>query len=128
YLASVEPAGRRADAEILTERLTQISGWQPRVWSDGMVGFGRYHYDNSAGTGFAWPVSAIAPRKSGMVLHVMPHLSFYPDELARLGPLRRGAGCLYLPRLAKLDRLALEALIRASLLRMRESFPCDDGG
>ncbi len=115
FLAEVTPDGRRADAVRLAQVFGEVTGFAPRLWPGGIVGYGRYDYRYDSGrTGQSF-ATGFAPRKSGMVLHIMPGYANFDAVLARLGPVRRGKACLYLPRLAKLDEAALRNLIAAGL-------------
>ena len=53
-----------------------------------------------------------APRKAALTLYGLTYYDSNADLLARLGPHTTGKGCLYVKRLADLDRDVLAELIR----------------
>ena len=115
HIASIEPERRRLEAEALDLMFREVTGFEPRLWSGRMVGYGSYDYTYDTGhsgtslaTGFA-----IAPRQ--ITVYIMPGYTPFPEIMARLGKHRTGKCCLYLTRLEHADDRALRDLIRAGL-------------
>ena len=123
FVAAVPDATRRRDAETLLALLGEISGEPPVLWGDALVGFGRYRYRYASGREGEWPRIGFSPRKQQTVLYLMPGFEGREDLLARLGPHKTGASCLYLKRLSDVDPGVLADLCRASLARMGELYP-----
>lgn len=113
FLAGVEPAERRTEAERLDAIFREVTGWRPRLWGPSILGYGRY-----AGSTGAWPATGFSPRKADLVLYIMPGTEGFADILAGLGPHRMGKSCVYLKRLRGVDEVALRRLIRAGLDEM----------
>ena len=82
YLDAVENDRRREDSFVLLELLKKITGEEPVLWGDSIVGFGSYHYKYDSGREGDWPLAGFAPRKANLVVYIM----------AGLLPLRRAAG------------------------------------
>lgn len=111
FIGRAEPAGRREDAVVLKELMDRITGEPAVMWGDSMVGYGTYHYRGRSGREGDWFVVGFAPRKASMSLYGLQ----YPGAdalLDRLGPHKRGAGCVWVGRLSRLDLGVLEQLIR----------------
>ncbi|MEM8556000.1 MAG: DUF1801 domain-containing protein [Pseudomonadota bacterium] len=123
YLQSVEPAVRRDDALRLDEIFRDVTGFEPVLWGDSIVGYGRYDYTYKSGNSGTFLATGFAPRKAQMVLYIMPGYSDFSDILDRVGKVKAGKSCLYLPRLTKLDETALGDLIRAGLADLGKSWP-----
>lgn len=115
FIAAVTPAGRREDALRLDALFRDVTGFAPRLWPTGIVGYGRYEFAYPSGRSGAWLATGFAPRRAQMVLHILPGYADFEAILAALGPVRRGKACFYLPRLHRLDEAALVRLIRAGL-------------
>ena len=119
FLDAVEPPERQAEARRLVQIFQDVTGYAPKVYSHGMVGFGRYSYtydSGHSGTAFA---TGFAPRKADLSLYV---LSGHKDQAAllqRLGKHRAGKACLYLRRLSDVDAGVLRALIAAGLADLK---------
>ncbi|MEQ8690331.1 MAG: DUF1801 domain-containing protein [Pseudomonadales bacterium] len=121
YIADLTHAGRREDAQILLDMMSEVTGEQPVMWGS-LIGFGRYHYRYDSGREGDAFLTGFAPRKANMVVYVMPGFSDYGALLARLGKHKTGASCLYLGRLTHVDLKVLRQLISASVKHMRTKY------
>lgn len=129
FIDSVDHAGRREDARALLQMFARITGEQPVMWGDSMIGFGSYDYTYDSGRSGSFFRSGFSPRKANMSLYVLGCISA-PDRKAkqqelldRLGPHKRGASCLYVTRLNKIDMDVLEELIAFDKAAMDEKYP-----
>lgn len=129
FIDSVEHQGRREDARELLELFTHITGEEPVMWGDSMIGFGSYDYTYDSGHSGSFFRSGFSPRKANLSLYVLgctsaPAKKARQQELLdRLGPHKRGASCLYITRLGKVDRDVLEQLIAFDKAAMDEKYP-----
>jgi hypothetical protein len=113
FLAAVPDPRRRADAEAVAALLADVTGEPAVMWGTSIVGFGEIEYPRSRGAAGSWPVVAFAPRRAELVLYLGGEL----DEalFERLGPHRRGVGCLYVKRLPDVDAAVLRTLVERSV-------------
>ena len=123
FIAGVEHPGRRADAEVLLELMTRITGWSPQMWGPAIIGFGTYHYKYESGREGDFMRTGFSPRKGNMVVYIMPGYSDHSEKLARLGKHKIGKSCLYINKLADIEMAVLEEIIRAGLDDMAEKYP-----
>lgn len=114
FLASVEPAGRREDAQFVLALMREVTGADPVLWGGSMVGFGRQPYRTADGRQREWFAVGLAPRKAALTLYGLTAYGSHADLLARLGPHTTGKGCLYLRRLDEVDGDVLRELIALS--------------
>jgi hypothetical protein len=115
FLAKVTPERRFHEAAALDALFREVTGWQPRLYSGGMLGYGTYAYtyaSGHSGTAFA---TGFAPRKAKLSIYIMPGYADFGEILGRLGKHSKGKACLYLNKLADADRDVLAELIRAGL-------------
>jgi hypothetical protein len=119
FIAAVEPAAKRADAQALCEMMERLSGWKATMWGPTIIGFGRYRYRYDSGREGENLVVGFSPRKPNLVLYLNPGVEHFPEQLARLGKHTTGASCLYVKRLADIDVAVLEEMIQSSLAYMR---------
>ncbi len=115
YLDSVPHEGRREDADLLLNMMTRITGEPAVLWGPSIIGFGRYHYVYDSGREGDHFLTGFAPRKSNLVIYIMPGYGDFDDILADLGKFKLGKSCLYINKLADIDQAVLERLIRAGL-------------
>lgn len=123
FLAGVADPKRREDAMELLDEMQALSGYPPEMWGDAIVGYGRYAYAYARGQALEWPRLGFSPRKQDLTLYLMPEFDGRQELLSRLGRHRTGKVCLYLKRLADVDREVLRELIRESLKAMDQRYP-----
>ena len=126
FIAGVADAGRRADAGVLGEMMRAATGSPPRLWGASIVGFGAYRTRGADGRDAQWPLVGFSPRKTELVLYIMPGFEQEAQRLRRLGKHRLGKSCLYLKRLEGVDLEVLRELIDGSVRLMRERHPTVD--
>ena len=114
FLDAIPDERRRADARLLIDLMTEVTGQAPELWPANIVGFGKYHYKYDSGREGDTIAVGFAPRKAQTVVYVTGYLDNYADLLERLGPHTRGKGCLYLKRVADLDTAVLREIVARS--------------
>lgn len=129
FLAGVEPAGKREDAQVLDTMFRKVTGEAPRLWGANIIGYGEYRTTYASGRDVHWMRTGFSPRKAKHTLYLM---GGYCDDrtavqlaglLARLGKHATGKSCLYINRLADVDRGVLEEIIAADWHAMLRLFP-----
>ena len=115
FLAGVTPERRFHEAAALDALFREVTGWQPRFYKGGMLGYGTYQYTYASGRSGSFLATGFAPRKAKLSIYIMPGYTDFGDILARLGKHTKGKACLYLNKLADADQDVLEELIRAGL-------------
>jgi hypothetical protein len=120
FLDTVVPARRREDALRLDQIFQNATGFQPRLWGPTMLGYGRYHYVYDSGREGDFLATGFAPRKTSLVVYIMPGYADFTEILADLGKHRLGKSCLYINKLADIDEAVLDRLIRAGLEDLRQ--------
>lgn len=123
YVAAIEHPVRRADAAVLLDMMSRITGWEARMWGPSIVGFGTYHYTYESGREGDFMRTGFSARKANLVVYIMPGYTDFSAILARLGKHKLGKSCLYINKLADVDQDVLEELIRAGLADMAEKYP-----
>lgn len=123
FIATIEHARRRADAETLLPFFQEVTGFEPVMWGDAIIGYGRYHYRYDSGREGDFLACGFSPRKASMSLYIMPGYQDYSETLARLGPHKLGKACLYITRLDRIDMDALAGLIRMGLEDLAKTYP-----
>lgn len=127
FVAAIDHPTRRADAETLLAMMSRVTGCEPKMWGPSIVGFGRYHYRYDSGREGEFMLTGFAPRKSNLVLYVMPGYEEKTDMLDRLGKHRIGKSCLYVNKLADVDLDVLEEIVTTGLEEMRERYEVLEG-
>ncbi len=122
FLAAVPHERRRAEAIELNRLFSETTGAEAVLWGPSMVGFGRRSYRYESGRSGEIFAVGFAPRKTALVLYGLTD-DHHADLLDRLGPHTVGKACLYVKRLAELDRDVLTELVRRSFTTNNDASP-----
>ena len=110
---------RRDDCFALLELMQEVTGAPAKMWGSAIVGFGAYHYTYASGREGDWFVTGFSPRKQNLTLYSMAGFDRYDELLGKLGKHSTGKACIYIKRLADVDRDVLRQLVAASVAHMK---------
>ncbi|MCP9749890.1 DUF1801 domain-containing protein [Ferruginibacter sp. HRS2-29] len=114
YVAAIADEARRTDIAALIKLMQKASGFPPKMWGPGIVGFGSYHYKYDSGHEGDAPLAGLASRSTAIVLYL--NLGEKRDVLLeKLGKHKTGKGCIYLKKLADADEKVLEEMVKVSI-------------
>jgi len=119
YIDALTDPTRRSDAKALVQLMQRASGEKPIMWGQSIIGFGSYHYRYASGREGDMPLVGFSPRKAGNVLYGMLGSSGAEALLTKLGRHTTGKGCLYIKKLADVDRTVLGTLIKNAVAHYR---------
>jgi len=128
FLAALADSQQRADSGVVLDMMRAATGCEPVMWGGSIVGFDRYHYRYDSGREGDMPIVGFSPRKQSLVLYIMPGFADHEALLAQLGKHSTGKSCLYVKRLADVDRGVLERLVRGSVEEMRRRHRAGQAG
>ena len=111
FINSIEDARKRRDSLALLGMMKEITGAQPQMWGDSIVGFGTYHYRYASGREGDWFITGFSPRKQALTVYLMCDVSAQRPLLDKLGKYKIGKSCLYVKKLADIDEAVLRKLI-----------------
>ena len=115
FLNSIADARRRQDCLAIAALMREVTGAEPRMWGEKIVGFGSYHYRYASGREGDAPLTGFSPRKENLTLYLSYGLAQDSALLQRLGKHKVGKACLYIKRLDDVDRAALRELVQRSV-------------
>lgn len=121
FLDSVEDEKKRRDSYAVLELMREVTGEEPTMWGESIVGFGSYHYRYESGREGDWFLVGFAPRKRNLSLYIMSGFEEYDALLDELGKHKTGKSCLYINRMDDVDEDVLRRLVRQSVAHMRET-------
>lgn len=124
YLAAIEDEERRRDCEALVSLMERVTGCAPKMWGTSIVGFDSYHYKYASGHEGDACVVGFSSRKGDISVYLLPG---YEDAetkrlLAELGKHKTGKACLYIKRLADVQLIVLEELVKRSGAETRRRY------
>ncbi|MEH6743520.1 DUF1801 domain-containing protein [Hyphomonas sp.] len=122
FVAAVGHDTRRADSEALLGWFGEVTGYTPKMWGASLIGYGRYHYKYDSGREGDMLITGFSPRKTNLVLYIMPGYRDLSDKLARLGKHKIGKSCLYINKLADIDMDVLREIVEDGVAYMTANY------
>ena len=119
FLDKVEPEQKRLDAYEILDLMKEVTGEPPKMWGPSIIGFGTYHYKYASGQEGDFMATGFSPRKAKHSLYIMGGVENYPELLSKLGKYKNGKSCLYLNKLADIDKEVLKDLVKESYYYIR---------
>ena len=122
FINSVENEKKRADSFAIINLMQEVTGEEPAMWGDSIVGFGSYTYKYASGRTGDWMMVGFSPRKQNLTLYIMPGFEQYDKLLNRLGKHKLGKSCLYIKKLEDVDQNVLRELVKQSVEYMKKEY------
>lgn len=123
FLDGITHTTRRADCAALITLMEQATGYAPVMWTDKIVGFGKYHYKYESGTEGDFFSVGFKLAKTHITVSVIPGFSDMPELMARLGKHKHGKSCLYINKLADVNVDVLGDICKQAHDIMEERYP-----
>ena len=121
FINTVDDEQTRADCFEITKIMKQVTKAEPKMWGTSIVGFGTYHYKGKSGREGDWMLVGFSPRKQNLTLYIMAGFDRYDELLKKLGKFTTGKSCLYIKKLADVDKKVLKELVTESVKVMKQS-------
>lgn len=125
FLQAVPDEKKRADALVLCKLLNEVTGSEPRMWGESIVGYGVYSYTYATGRSDTWPVVGFSPRKQNLTIYLMSDFDRHADLLSRLGKCKTSKACLHFNKLSDIDPSVLRLLVAESVEAMKAKYPVE---
>ncbi len=125
FIATLEGKQKKKDSKELVKIFESTTGLKATMWGESMIGFGSYHYtsEKSSQEG-EWPLTAFAPRGKNISIYLMPGVSKFEKQLAKLGKHKVSKGsCLYINKLSDVDTTVLAKIILSSVKGIKQMYP-----
>ena len=114
FLDGVENPKRKEDSFRILELMKEVTGEEPRMWGDSIIGFGSYRYKYKSGREAEWMLTGFSPRKQNLTLYIMSGFDDYDELLGQLGKHKTGKSCLYINKIEDVDQEVLKKLVKQS--------------
>ena len=120
FLNTVKDEQIRADCFEIAKIMKQVTKAEPKMWGSSIVGFGSYHYKGASGREGDWMLVGFSPRKQNLTLYIMAGFKRYDELMKKLGKFSTGKSCLYIKKLADVDKKVLKELVLPVLPSLRD--------
>lgn len=121
FVKKVDDPQRQADCTQLIEIMKKQTGFEPKMWGSGIIGFGSYHYKYESGHEGDAPMVGFSPRKSEFSLYI-PNFEGKEKLLEKFGKHKTAKACVYIKKLADVDVKVLEKLVTSSVKHYKEKY------
>lgn len=121
FLKTVSHEQIRADCFEIAKLMQQVTKAEPKMWGSSIVGFGSYHYKGASGREGDWMLVGFSPRKQNLTLYIMAGFERYDELMKKLGKFSTGKSCLYIKKLADVDKKVLKELVSESVKFMKKA-------
>ena len=119
FLNTVSDEQIRADCFEIAKMMKQATKAEPKMWGASIVGFGSYHYKGASGREGDWMLVGFSPRKQNLTVYIMAGFERYDELMKKLGKFSTGKSCLYIKKLADVDKKVLKELVSESVQFMK---------
>ncbi|KGA99067.1 hypothetical protein AJ85_17415 [Alkalihalobacillus alcalophilus ATCC 27647 = CGMCC 1.3604] len=123
FIEKVESPKKKQDAYQLLDIFTEVTGYEAKMWGPSIIGFGSYHYKYKTGHEGDAPLVGFSPRKAKISLYFATGDAKRDELLKEFGKHTSGKACVYISKIADIDVDVLKALIKQSIIFLRETYP-----
>lgn len=111
------------DSLNLLKFFQKVTGFEPKMWGETIIGFGDYHYksDRSSQEG-DWLLVGFSPRKAAISLYVYSGMPEHEYLLENLGKFKMGKACIYVKKLSDIDLDVLKELINTTITFLKSRY------
>ncbi len=120
FLNLIEDNQKREDCFEIVKMMKQVTKEEPKMWGPSIIGFGSYHYKYESGREGDSLQIGFSPRKQNITLYILLGANHENPLLQKLGKHSTGKGCLYIKRLADVDKKVLQELIKESFAKAHQ--------
>ena len=115
FLNTIEDETKRKDSFAILELMKQVTGAEPKMWGENIVGFGDTHYRYASGREGDWFAVGFSPRKQNLTLYLSYWAEGDTDLMQKLGKHKTGKACLYINKLSDVDMGVLKELVQRTV-------------
>ena len=114
----------KQDSVELLQLMQAVSGYEPKMWGNSIIGFGKYHYKSERSQQQGdWPLIGFSPRKAAISLYVYDGCDEQDELLKKLGKFKMGKACIYVKKLSDINKNVLAELIESTIRFLQNKYP-----
>ncbi|MFB9110514.1 DUF1801 domain-containing protein [Flavobacterium gyeonganense] len=123
FINTAPDEAKRKDALELLKIMQEVTGFEPKMWGSGIIGFGNYHYKYESGHEGEAPLTGFSPRKDAVSLYLSSSFENKEELLSKFGKHKAGKGCIYIKKLTDINAEILKQMISLSVDYLKKSYP-----
>jgi hypothetical protein len=107
---------KKQDSYEIIKLMKEVSGFEPKMWGESIIGFGQYHYKSERSSQEGdWPLIGFSPRKTAISLYVYTGCSGQEELIQELGKFKMGKACIYVKKLSDINQEPLKKLMKSTI-------------
>lgn len=110
-----QPERRIKESHELIKMMKKLTGEEPIMWGESIIGFGSVHYKYASGREGDMPLLGFSPRKASLTVYFSEGFDSYGEELKTLGKHKTSVSCLYINKMEDVDSKVLEKMLKKSI-------------
>ena len=123
YLSAIQNEKRRDDCSETIDVMKKATGFEPKMWGAGIVGFGMYRYQYESGHNGDAPLAALASRSNAIALYLAMEVDKKEEFLQKFGKFKSGKACIYIQKIEDISISVLTEMVRSSIKNLKEKYP-----
>jgi hypothetical protein len=123
FLDFIDNAKRRENCIAIIDLLSNLSGFEPKMWGTSIVGFGIYNYKYESGHEGNAPLTGLASRKNAITIYLASAFEQKEELLSQLGKHKTSKACLYIQKIEDINISILSQLVQKSIAHIKELYP-----
>lgn len=123
FLERIPDAEKKRDSYAILDLMKEVTGFEPKMWGDSIIGFGACHYRYPSGHEGDMALIGFSPRKNNLTIYIVPGFEHYADLLDRLGKFKTAKSCLYIKKLADIEISVLKEIVKDTVRQVRTLYP-----
>src|SRR5262245_35905810 len=121
FLNTIKDEEVRKDCFEIARIMKQATKADAKMWGSNIVGFGSIQLKYESGREMDWMIIGFSPRKQNLTLYLGLGAGGYDSLLSKLGKHTTGKGCLYIKKLADVDKKVLTELVSKSAKTIKQN-------
>ena len=122
YLNAIDNETRKNDCKEIMSIISKETGLPPKMWGTAIVGFGSYHYKYDSGHEGDAPLVGFSSRSNAISLYLATNFEGKETLLKEFGKYKMGKSCIYIQKLADIDKAVLKKMITNSFNHMKKTY------
>ncbi len=123
YLEKIKDDKRKHDFSVIIDLIKKQTGFEPKMWGTGIVGFGSYHYVYESGREGDAPLAGMAARANAISLYLSSEFEERDELLLKFGKYKSAKACIYIQKIEDIDTGILIKMVKNSIAHFKNKYP-----
>jgi hypothetical protein len=115
FVKTLENDEKRKESLELIKYLVDTFGWEPKIWSEDTIAFGKYHYEYKSGRSGEFFIFGFAPREKKFSFYTPLYVEGHESLVKKIGIKKHGKSCLYFDSIHTINFDALKEFIELGI-------------